>query len=94
MPEGEAVEINAQQMDGGTVELTDAARVVFYLGRPAAKSGGKPTRFRVVNHEWAQAILAREAGRYVVRCIEQRNPAVQNDPKAEARRRVLLERVT
>lgn len=45
-------------------------------------------------HEWAQAILAREPGRYVVRRIEQRSPAVQNDPKAEARRRVLLERVT
>ena len=94
VPEGEAVEINAQQADGATVELTDAARVVFYLGRPAAQSEGKPTRFRVVNHEWAQAILAREPGRYVVRRIEQRNPAVQNDPKAEARRRVLLERVT
>ncbi|WP_186406906.1 ArnT family glycosyltransferase [Candidatus Accumulibacter aalborgensis] len=94
VPEGEAVEINAQQTDGGAVELTDAARVVFYLGRPAVKPGARATRFRVVNNEWAQAILASEPGRYVVRSIEEQNPAAHNDAKTEARRRVLLERVS
>ncbi len=90
------IEINARQEPGKTIELSDTPKVLFYLGRPFVKPpkpGKTPARFRVVNNERAQELLAERPCLYARRAIEQRDPDVEVDPKAEKRRRVLLERL-
>lgn len=87
------IEIQALQTPGKTIELSDPPTLLFYLGRPFVKPGGTPARFRIVNNERAQEIFREEPGLYAQRCIEPRDPDVEDDPKAEKRLRVLLERV-
>lgn len=92
VPEGVAIELLARSEDGLAADLADAPKVLFYLGRPIVKPGAA-ARFRLASKERALELQAQEPGRYVWRLIEpvSRDPAF--DSQADARRRVLLERV-
>ena len=94
VPDGEAIDVDWRQADDpSAVPVTDAPKLLFYLGRPFAQPGAPPTRFLIVDQQQAEQMLAREPGAYLRRTVEPSDPLSRSDRKAEAQRRVLLERL-